>query len=87
MLLLYTKDTHNFFAVDNATGTMNYVSGSAFATLRRFEHYLGGIDILTFRTKEDIDKFRKVIKKTPLTDVPLDQTRDYLMTHFPEYFI
>ena len=87
MLLFYTEDTHNYFAVDNTTGKMNYVSGPTYMTLVRFKHHFGGIDILRFRTKESMDKFRKDIKKVPLKDVPLADTRAYLLEHYPEYFI
>lgn len=87
MLLFFTEDTHNYFAVDNATGKMNLISGSAYQTLLRFQHHFGGIDILRFATKGSMDMFRKRLKEIPIKDVPLADTRTYLLHHYPEYFI
>ena len=87
MLLLFVKDTYNYFAVDNMTGKVNFVSGAAVSTLHRFSHYFGGIERLDFRTKEDMDIFRKQLKKLPLKDVPIIDTKQYLQDNFPEYFI
>lgn len=87
MLLFYCKETYNRYVVDNITGKVNAISQGGFETLKKYKHYIGGIDELALKDKKTIDEFKKYIGKGILKNVPLAGTHSFLLENYPEYFI
>lgn len=87
MLVFHNKHSGNYFLVDNTTGKVELLREREHITFKKFAHFIGHIDYLVLKDLTEVNKFRRIITKGVLKDVPLAETRDYLVTHYPEYFI
>lgn len=87
MLIFKNNASGNYFVVDNITGKVELLRASEHVTFKKFSHFIGDVSYLTLADLPEVNKFRRVIAKGILEDVPLANTRDFLMTNYPEYFI
>lgn len=87
MLLFLNAKSHNYFAVHNQLCKVEYLPTAAVRAFRKFSDYFDEIEELTLPDLDTIEKFRKLVKAGALKDVPLRDTKAYLLAHFPEYFI
>lgn len=87
MLIFYKHNTYNYFALDNTTGKIEFISAAGYRTFSKYRHFIGGLDRLDIKDDEALKQFRKIAKKGVFKDVPLSETKQYLLDNYPELFI
>ena len=87
MLLFKNKASGNYFGVNNQLGKIEFLPMPAVKAFKKYSYYLGSVEVLEVPDLPTIEQFRRVVKKGVLKDVPLTDTKSYLMTHYPEFFI
>ena len=87
MTIFKNAESGNDFVVDNIKGTITVLRKSELATLQRFSHMFGGIDILITPNYQTLIAFRKLVKTGILSSVSYADTSKVLTNYYPEYFI
>ena len=87
MLLFINEETYNHFAVHNELGKIEFMSAPVVRGFKKYSHYVGGIEYLRVPDLKTVKAFRKVISKGILKDVPMENTKTFLVSNFPEFFI
>ena len=87
MLVFKNKTSGNYFFVDNQKGTITFLRPKEYSVLHKFQSFIGTIDHLTLPDLKTVNRFRSILKKGILKDVPLDDTKQFILSNYPEYFI
>lgn len=87
MLIFINRASGNKFLVDNELGTVTHVTLGNLKGLVKYQKFFGSIDYLELPNLDTVNQFRKFIKTGILKDIPLSETRNFLLTSRPEYFI
>lgn len=87
MLLFKNKDSGNYFGVHNQLGRVEFLGTAVVKAFEKHSHYFDGIDYLELPDMATVKQFRKVISKGILKDIPLSETKSFLIANYPEFFI
>ena len=87
MLLFKNKASGNYFGVNNQLGKVEFLSAPTARAFEKYSHYFDGIDYLELQDMKTVKQFRKIISSGILKDIPLPETKSFLINNYPEFFI
>lgn len=88
MLLFQNKQSRNYFSVDSMTGKIMHATNRDIKCFTRYEYMFGELEVLILADIEAVNQFRKALAKDlNFKNLPFTETKEYLVLHYPEYFI
>ena len=87
MLLFRKASTGNYFGVNNKAGKIEFLSNPTIKAFFKYSHYVDGIDIITIKDDDELTKLRKIVATGILKDVPIAETKKFLLDNYTELFI
>ena len=87
MLIFINKEKDTYFAVNNETSEVIYVTPRELSTLKKFSKMLGDLDYLELPDFRTVQKFRNLVKKGILNNIAFNNTKQYFLDNYPELFI
>lgn len=87
MLVFINNASKNQFVVMNTTNKIVHLTNPEQKALLKFQEVLGGLDYLTLPDLTAVNTFRKLVSTGILANVPWSDTKDFLLSQYPEYFI
>ena len=87
MLIFINKEKDTYFAVNNETNKVMYVTSRELSTLKKFSKMLGNLDYLELPNFKTVQKFRNLVKKGILNNIAFNNIKQYFLDNYPELFI
>ena len=86
VVLFKNAEKGTYFFIDSVKGTANFVPYRAVNTFFVYKDYLE-LEVLTLPDYSTVQKFKRLIAKGALKDVPQNDIKKVILDSYPEYFI
>ena len=87
MLIFINKEKNTYFAVNNETSEVIYVTPKELSTLKKFSKMFGDLYHLELPNFKTVQKFRNLVKKGILNNIAFTDTKQYFLNNYPELFV